>query len=341
TFKHLPELIKQIKEQGFEPAIWVAPFIAEADSAIFKEHPEYFVKDEEGNPLPSNQVTFGGWRRGPWYMLDATNPQAREHLKQTFRVMNQVWGIKYFKLDANMWGAMPFGERYDSSKTYVEAYRMGMKAILEGAGSESYILGCNAPMWPSIGVVHGMRISGDICRDWQSFKVLSEECFYRNWQHNRLWINDPDCIVLDNIDQVLIGPDGKERKSSSQITQGEFDYHRAHILVSGGAVLSGDAVVKLSKEHIQTLRQFLNLPDQAARFDDHTFTVGRQTQGKEQIISIFNRTDDEKVVNVDLKGKYDVMDYWQAIHYGEDMMDLTVTLQPHSAVVLRAIEKEY
>ncbi|MGL6173095.1 MAG: TIM-barrel domain-containing protein, partial [Cellulosilyticaceae bacterium] len=46
TFKHLPELIKQIKEQGFEPAIWVAPFIAEADSAIFKEHPEYFVKDE-------------------------------------------------------------------------------------------------------------------------------------------------------------------------------------------------------------------------------------------------------------------------------------------------------
>lgn len=335
SFSHLLELIEQIKEDGLEPAIWVAPFIAEADSALFREHPEYFVKDEKGHPLSSDQVSFGGWRRGPWYMVDATHPGARAHLREVFRVMNQEWGIKYFKLDANMWGAMPFGIHFDPRKTYVEAYRMGMEAILEGAGSESYILGCNAPMWPSIGVVHGMRTTGDIYRRWDVFDVLAKECFCRNWQHQRLWINDPDCVVLANVDQVLIGPDGEERGTGSQITEAEFAYHRAHILASGGAVLSGDALTEIGPEHMAQLKRFLPLPDQAARFDDHTFVIGRQTRGDEHIVSIFNREEEEKVVHVDLRGQYQVTDFWDDTSYGEQLSEVSLTLAPHRAIVLK------
>src|SRR4029453_9530648 len=73
-------VLKQIRAKGFQPAIWVAPFIAEANSRLFKEHPDWFVKDEEGVPLRSDRVTFGGWRRGPWYALDGTHPQAQAHL---------------------------------------------------------------------------------------------------------------------------------------------------------------------------------------------------------------------------------------------------------------------
>src|SRR4029077_2258263 len=65
-------VLKQIRERGFEPAIWVAPFIAEAGSHLFQQHPDWFMKDEEGKPLAANRVTFAGWRRGPWYALDGS-----------------------------------------------------------------------------------------------------------------------------------------------------------------------------------------------------------------------------------------------------------------------------
>ena len=39
---------RQIRERGFEPAIWVAPFIAEEGSHLFQQHPDWFVKDDDG-----------------------------------------------------------------------------------------------------------------------------------------------------------------------------------------------------------------------------------------------------------------------------------------------------
>ena len=75
-------------------------------------------------------------------MLDGTNPAARQYLTHVFKTMREEWGVKYFKLDANMWGALPFGQRFEKNRTCVEAYRIGMKAILEGAGSDSFLLGC-------------------------------------------------------------------------------------------------------------------------------------------------------------------------------------------------------
>ena len=52
-----------------------------SDSAVFHEHPDWFIKDDAGQPLPSDRVTFGGWRRGPWYALDGTHPEVQKHLE--------------------------------------------------------------------------------------------------------------------------------------------------------------------------------------------------------------------------------------------------------------------
>lgn len=51
----IQKLCRDIKEKGFEHAIWVAPFIAEKDSRLFRGHPDWFVMDENGEPLPSDR----------------------------------------------------------------------------------------------------------------------------------------------------------------------------------------------------------------------------------------------------------------------------------------------
>jgi alpha-galactosidase len=105
------DVLKEIRRRGFEPAIWVAPFIAQANSHVFQRHPDWFIKRADGTPLPSSEVTFGGWRFEPWYAVDGTHPETQKHLESLFRTMRREWGCTYFKLDANFWGAMQGGRR--------------------------------------------------------------------------------------------------------------------------------------------------------------------------------------------------------------------------------------
>jgi alpha-galactosidase len=193
-------VLDQIRRRGFEPAIWVAPFVAEAESSVFKEHADWFVKDADGLPLRSDRVTFGGWRRGPWYVLDGTHPAVQNHFAHVFKTMRQEWGCTYFKLDANFWGAMHGGVFHDARATRVEAYRRGMQAIGRGAG-DAFLLGCNHPLWPSLGLIHGSRSSNDIKRSWDRVMTTARQNLSRNWQNGRLWWNDPDRRAVGRVDR--------------------------------------------------------------------------------------------------------------------------------------------
>ncbi|RAP76529.1 glycoside hydrolase family 36 protein [Paenibacillus montanisoli] len=338
AFQDMKALCRTILDKGLEPAIWVAPFIAEKDSDLFRNHPDWFVKDASGSPLASDTVSFGGWRNGPWYMLDGTHPGAQNYLKYVFHTMREEWGNRFFKLDATMWGALHGGTYYKPNTTRVEAYREGMQAILEGAGADSFILGCNAPMWPSLGVVHGMRITDDIAYDWSKFKKNAKENFWRNWQHNELWVNDPDCVLLDNYmenhleNQIL--PDGSFLPTESKLTEDEFGFHAAHIYCSGGMVLSGDSLLVQSDRARSTLRKLLQPTNVAAKFDDISFKVGRLQVGDKLVIAVFNDQDEPTAVEVALPQSCTITDYWTDEELGVYADRITIELRPHHARLL-------
>lgn len=333
-FVDMEKLCARIKNEGFEPAIWVAPFIAEADSEVFREHPDWFVKDENGAPLSSADVSFGGWRRGPWYMLDGTHPEAQAWLRHVFHVMREEWGCKYFKLDANMWGALPFGYRYDSEATAVEAYRRGMKAVREGAGPDSFLLGCNAPMWPSIGEVHGMRVTNDIYPNWDDIRGVSRSGFLRCWQNNRLWINDPDCIILEGSQNDVPGPDGTIRQEFERVPKEESEFHAAYILVMGGMVLSGDRIANIGDEHLAMIRKILEETGTAAAFEDPDCRVGRICKADKEILCLFNPTEEPLELGVDLEEEVRLEDYWTGKEEGMHKGRYMIQIAPHHARVL-------
>ena len=66
---------------------------------------------------------------------------------------------------------------------------------MRGAG-DSFLLGCNHPIWPSLGLIHGSRSSNDIKRTWDRIETTARQNLSRNWQNGRLWWNDPDAVVL-------------------------------------------------------------------------------------------------------------------------------------------------
>src|SRR6202011_5884205 len=80
------------------------------------------------------------------------------------RTVCEDWGFEYVKLDF-VYAAAMRGRRYDPNTTGVEAYRRGMQALRRIVG-ERFILGCGAPLVPSVGLVDGMRIGSDVAAVW-------------------------------------------------------------------------------------------------------------------------------------------------------------------------------
>jgi alpha-galactosidase len=309
-------VLQDIRKRGFQPAIWVAPFIAEEQSRIFQRHRDWFVKDGAGAPLRSDLVTFGGWRRGPWYVLDGTHPEVHGHFENVFRTMRQEWGCTYFKLDANFWGAIHGGRFQDPKATRVEAYRRGMQAILRGAG-DSFILGCNHPIWPSLGLVHGSRSSNDITRTWDRVKTTAQQNLLRNWQNGRLWWNDPDAVVL-----------------SGDLTDDEFQFHATAIYASGGMVLSGDDLTTLPPARMAMLRALLPPTGVAAVFEDERLIVGSVSLADRRMVCLFNWTDRPSQAGFRLTTASHVTDVWSGAALGRREGRVSIELAAHGARLL-------
>ncbi len=315
-------ILWQILEKGLEPALWVAPFIAEAESSIFRRHPDWFVKDEQGVPLSSDRVTFGGWRRDPWYVLDGTHPEALKHLEDTFHEMSRDWACSYFKLDANFWGAIHGGYFRDPTATRIQAYRRGMEAILKGAG-ESFVLGCNHPIWPSLGLIHGSRSSGDINRSWNSIKETARENLSRNWQNGRLWWNDPDCLLL-----------------TGELPENEVLFHAIVLAASGGMLLSGDDLTAIDERQLDMLLKLATPFENAALFTDSDLKVGTIKSRGSEFLCLFNWNDEPEAIEFRLERDCELEDFWTEESIGRFVAGANrLNLLARSAMLLEIIPR--
>jgi alpha-galactosidase len=321
-------VLKSIRERGLEPAIWVAPFIASTNSIVLREHPEWFVKNATGQPLRAADVTFGGWGAGGWYCLDGTHPEVQQHLECVFRVMREQWGCSYFKLDANFWGAVHGGHFHDPKATRVAAYRRGMEAIRRATG-DAFILGCNHPIWPSLGLIDGSRSSGDIARNWKTVSTCMQQSMDRNWQNGRLWWNDPDAVLLANRDS---GP------MAGTLTEEEFRFHATSAYACGGLILSGDDLTTLTAARMEMLRKLMPPTGIAAVFDNPaTLEIGRIHTSKSLHIAVFNRGAEDSTIAVPLRGKYRVAEIWTGMDLGVQQDGFSLRIPAHGARLLELI----
>jgi alpha-galactosidase len=189
-FGDLPGLVSRIRDAGRRAGIWIAPWLVGRSSAVFRDHPDWVVRDgSSGEPLYAGKVV-----RDTCFALDLTNAAAAAYLAGVLRTM-RGWGIDYFKIDFCYAGA------YQG----VPEYREGLRLIRSAIGPDAVLLGCGAPAIASVGLVDAMRIGPDIAACYEPASGLLSAPSQRNatrnvlgraWQHGRLWINDPDCLML-------------------------------------------------------------------------------------------------------------------------------------------------
>jgi alpha-galactosidase len=201
-YPDLAGLAAAITEKGYRAGIWTAPFSAAESSRLFAEHPEWMVA-ENGRPRPC----YRGWGR-TIYALDTTHPEVKRWLHETVSGLRRA-GFSYLKIDFLFAAAMP-GERR-RRVTPIQAYREGLRAVRRAAGKD-FVLGCGAPLLPSVGLVDGMRIGEDTAPYWKTkpsgFQgpnayFALQNALMRQFMHRAFWLNDPDCLLLRDHDTEL------------------------------------------------------------------------------------------------------------------------------------------
>ena len=323
----LGELAGAIRARGFEPGLWVAPFIADSTSHLFQYHPEWFIRDDNCQPLRSDLVTFGGFGRGdPWYVLDCTHPHVTEYLEDLFRVMRNEWGIKYYKLDALFWAAMRGGRLHDGNKTRIEAYRQGLSAIRRAIGEDSFITAANHVNWASLGLIEGSRTSEDIYPTWKSVKMTSCQSFLRAWQNGRLWHVDPD--------SVLFAGDAGLHAFAGELSASELQYHWTSIFMTGGILLSGDDLTLLSTETMGKL-DLMQPTGGAPVYQDIDNVVVTVEKPEKIYYAAFNRGETPIDVSIKLRRPAQLRDVWSAKELGRFTDTFAIKqLAPRNAMLL-------
>jgi alpha-galactosidase len=180
------------------------------------------------------------------------------------------------------------------------------------------VLGCNHPIWPSLGLIHGSRSSNDIKRSWDRFETTARQNLSRNWQNGRLWWNDPDAVVL-----------------TGELSEDEFRFHATSIFATGGMLLSGDDLTKINADRLAMLRKLQPPTGEAARFDDDSFRVGRMKHGKREIIALLNFDDRPQTISFNLTQRCVITDFWSGESLGQHERLFTIRDMPrHSGRLL-------
>jgi alpha-galactosidase len=256
-------LADRIHEAGFKAGLWFAPFTVGADSALYREHPEWLIRDADGEPV----LAIYNWNQR-CYGLDCTHPEAQAWLERLFRTVAEDWGFDFVKVDFIYSGALR-GRRHDATQTRAQAYRRGLEIIRRAVG-DRFVLGCGGLIAPSVGLVDGHRIGPDVAIWWRlppgvplpagrkrhgraasSFPAAENalrNVLTRSWCHRRLWINDPDCFLAR--DETTMLTLDQMQMPSTLLTLDEVRTLATATGLSGGIVLDSDNLPAMSPERV-------------------------------------------------------------------------------------------
>ncbi len=343
-------LADKIKQAGFTPGLWLAPFILHPRSEFVFTHPEMILRKKSGSPVNAGFV---------WNVftqaLDLTYPGALDYALDVVGTAAKEWGFPYLKLDFLYAGALD-GKRFDQTRTRAQILRNALEKIRERVGEKTFLLGCGVPIGSALGIFDANRIGADVSGDWTpqflgigfpfkkepsmpSARNAIQNVLTRAEQHQRWWINDPDCLLL---------------REETNLTLAEVQSLASAIAITGGSLLISDDLPALSKERLQIAEVMLPVIGKRAYVMDwldtttpHNLRLDLENQsGDWFILARFNWKEVNRELFISFpdfclgKNDYWVFSFWdQKIYRVQSGNPLNIPNIPEHGVALLAIRK--
>jgi alpha-galactosidase len=261
------------KSKGFRAGIHLDGFRADKNSEVYKDHPDWFLKDQDGETIC--QPIDKGDTFMQYIYFDYSNPAVCEYMKNILQTIRTDWGYSYFKIDFMRYGLLQsiMEEHGSSAKnnkkivtkvlafnnnmTSVERTRAGLKAMSEGI-DDAFFLACSSIFGPTLGIVDGLRTGGDISPTFDFYKdrvLQNGGNFYLN---SVVVQNDADYLVVRNKDDEESERAWGQHKFGGNTTYDEAKMWSDYIALYGGIKISSDNLLTLRGERKKLIHNAFN-----------------------------------------------------------------------------------
>jgi alpha-galactosidase len=206
-------IAEAIKDQGYRAGLWLAPFICERKSSIYREKKHWLLFDEQKKPVVAGFNPLWSWY---FYALNLQEPEVRAYLRQVIECALDDWGFDMLKLDFLYAAAL----QPPPGQTRGAAMFEAMSWLRELAG-DRLLLGCGIPLGSAFGLVDYCRIGSDVALKWED-KLLRFGNYRervstinslistigRRHLNGAVFGNDPDVFFLRH-DNIKLSPNQK------------------------------------------------------------------------------------------------------------------------------------
>jgi len=330
--KGMKNFVERVEAVGLKAGLWIAPFFVGKKSKTYQEHPDWVLKDRKGKPIILSRNPIWGIFN-PIYGLDCSHPEVQEWLRKLFIKITNEWGFKCIKIDF-IFGACASSNFYDKNMTRAQVYRKGLEIIRETIGSDVLLLGCGAPIGPSIGLVNAMRVSADTHTSWdpwytkllrKKFGIWGTPCVInamRNnirsfFMHKKFWMNDPDCLMV--------------RLEKTKLNEDEVKSEITCIGLLNGYYFLSDDFSYVNQEQIKLIKKFFPYNGKSAipidLFENEMpqiLDLPIKTDIEDyHVTGVFNWEDKTKSIALEFKDlklekeeEFHVFEFWEKKYYG-------------------------
>ena len=228
------DLTAKIREKGYIPGLWIAPFIFDYRVPFIKRHPDWILRDKKGKPIPAGfNAPWGApigkdQPAGPhnYFVLDLSRDDVLQHLDGLIdRAINE-WGFRYLKLDF-LFAGMLYGCFKNGGAAYEwydRAIKVLTKRIKANNGEPVAYLGCGMPFESSFRQFPLSRIGADTKEAWDyavlkavrfngrpSAYISMKDTLGHAYWNDAVFKNDPDvvffrkenCTLTDNEKELI------------------------------------------------------------------------------------------------------------------------------------------
>ncbi|RLD15077.1 MAG: hypothetical protein DRI28_01725 [Caldiserica bacterium] len=290
----LKKLADGINKNNVKAGIWMAPFVVEKRSEIFRKHREWILKDRKG------RMKFAGFNpfwSGLFFPLDITREDVKDYILGRIRYLRKL-GFDLFKFDFLYSLFIPGRHKKDISR--MELFYEGMRILKEGVeGGE--ILGCGAPFILKEGLYDILRVGPDTKDSWRDWflNLIGYEgetsamnslrnTLSRSFILSKFFLKDPDVIFL----------------KPEKLTRIEMETLIISNFFLSDIIFFSDPLYKLNRNHFSllfSLKQYEDFTLNEFQWDNQLFKF-KGTVGNGSISGFVNLGDRKvKIETKDLK----------------------------------------
>lgn len=335
----LKPIAEKIEAKGYIPGLWLAPFLVTRRSPVFTEHPDWVLKDEQGELVVAGYNDL--WDK-QFYCLDLSIPNVKEYLDQLMDRAINDWGYRYLKLDF-LYAGLFHGAFAKGGSAY-EHYDAACKILTSRqetrSGQPVAYLGCGVPFGPSYTYFPLSRIGADTKEQWDWLKirlvghvgrpaayVSLHDTIGRSHMDNAIFVNDPDVVFL--------------RSHNCKLTEQEKEVVALTNFMLASQIMFSDDPSQLSQADIELTKRISRLYDELSdeeygviRIRKDTFHVFSRSGAVQACINLSGRT--ANITRLQAPELFDGITTGRPlVNHVQNVTKDSASFRPHSITIFR------